>query len=165
MVRHSIDAIPFHHDLFPKWRSYKAGGIRYFDSTNQIELCGVLDDIWVNKDEELIIVDYKATARKGSVLLDLSNAWNSNNKRQVSFYAYILKTLGFKIHKNAYCLYVIADNSKPALNENLAFETKVLPYCIDYSWIEKTIVNIRNCLDQELIPDSNINCDLCKFNF
>src|SRR5579862_4338028 len=85
MIQHNIKAIPFEHKLLTKWRNYKAGGIRFIDQVNNIVLSGVIDDLWINQKRELILVDYKATARKGHVLLDDTNKWGISNRRQMAF--------------------------------------------------------------------------------
>ena len=149
MIKNDIEAIPFIHESLPVWRNHRAGGIRFSDIDNGIELFGVIDDIWINPQGELIIVDYKATAKQGKFGLNLSNSWNSINNRQVAFYAYLFQRNGFKTHDTGYFVYCIADNDKPALNGKLEFETKVVSYQIDYSWIAKTIHNILTCLNQK----------------
>jgi len=165
MVQYNIDAVPMIHESLPSWRNYKAGGIRFCDAANGIELYGVIDDVWINSKQELIIVDYKATARQGSIVLNLSNSWNSGNKRQVSFYAFLFKQCGYQVNNTGYFIYSIANNTKVAFNERLEFDTRVVPYQIDDTWVDKTIQNIRSCLDQERAPKSMLDCDFCKFNF
>ena len=164
MTQYNIEAIPFMHELLPNWRSYKTGGIRFCDYINNVELFGVIDDIWINLQHELIIVDYKATARQGSVVLNLNYNWNITNKRQASFYAYLFKKHGYQINNTGYFIYSIANTDKSTFNEKLEFEMRVLPYQIDYSWIEKAIQDIRNCLDQEFVPAPKYDCNYCNFN-
>lgn len=163
MIKNKIEAVPLVHESFPAWRNYKSGGIRFRDDANGIELYGIVDDVWINPQQEFIIVDYKATAKQGSKALNLSNSWNSSNKRQMSFYAFIFKKCGYTIHHTGYFLYSIADNNKPALNEKLEFETRVVSYELDDTWVEATLQDIRYCLDQRMVPVSAATCEVCRF--
>jgi PD-(D/E)XK nuclease superfamily protein len=163
MIEYKINAVPFMHNSLPLWRSYKGGGIRFCDDVNDIELFGLVDDVWINEKKELMIVDYKTTARKGSIDLNLSNNWNSTNRRQASFYAYLLHKHGFQINSNGYFLFCIADNNTATFCKRLDFRMSIITYQLDYSWIEGVIKDIRNCLDQKFLPIPNGECVICNF--
>lgn len=164
MVKNNIDAIPFMHESFYTWRDYKAGGIRFRDEANGIELYGIIDDIWVNEQGELIIVDYKATASRGHMALDSNNRWNKASVRQISYYGYLLKRLGYKINATGYLLYSVASSEQRAFNKKLEFEMRVLSYTIDDSWVERTVREIKYCLTESKPPKSAMDCHLCNFN-
>lgn len=164
MTKNKIKAIPFKHELFDGWRDYRSGGIRFIDSDNKLELYGVIDDLWINSDNELIVVDYKATARKGKIILSDSNKWLISNKRQMSFYAFLFKKHGYKVHDTGYFIYSIADNGKPLFDQKLEFDSSILSYEIDDSWVEEVIQDMRSCLDQTNAPKPAADCEFCKFN-
>lgn len=164
MIQNNIEAIPFKHVLFEGWRDYRTGGVRFVDTVNALELSGVIDDLWVNPDNELIIVDYKATAKHGRVVLNDSNKWLVSNKRQMSFYAFLFKKHGYKVHGTGYFIYSIADNDKPVFDQRLEFNSTLLAYELDDSWIEEVAQDIRACLDQPGAPRQADDCNFCKFN-
>ena len=63
MDSYAIDAVPFQDKNMEIWRdNFK--GVEYLHKETGIKVCGAVDDIWINKDEELLVVDYKATAKK-----------------------------------------------------------------------------------------------------
>ena len=161
MVKNNIDAIPFAHNLLYVWRNYSAGGISYFDKKNNIRLYGIIDDIWINRNTELIVVDYKTTSQ--SHMLDETNMWNRINQKQLSFYANLLKRNGYKIHNKAYFLYNIP-LKKTQFNLQLDFEAKIQPFAIDDSWLETTLFDLRNCLNQKELPEPTWNCQHCNFD-
>jgi hypothetical protein len=66
MTRTGISAIPFVHPDLEKWRNNFVGVQHHHLPTNMI-VYGAVDDLWRNEDGELIVVDYKATAKASEV--------------------------------------------------------------------------------------------------
>lgn len=163
MLANKIDAVPFAHKSIAVWRDYRSGGIKFFDRDNSLELYGIIDDLWINSKNELIIVDYKATAKHKSLQLNNRSKWDISNKRQMAFYASLFKKNGYPVHGRGYFVYSAADKNKPFFNQRLEFETTVQSYEIDDSWIEKTICDIRSCLNQVYIPEPSEGCEFCRF--
>ena len=60
MVEAGLDAVPFNHPQMDLWRNSLSGGITYAYPDTNLLLTGGVDDIWINRQKELIIVDYKA---------------------------------------------------------------------------------------------------------
>lgn len=165
MLQNHIDAVPLNSNIVTKWRDYKTGGIQYIDQEKGIVLSGVIDDIWITSDGELIVVDYKTTTKNGIITLADSSRWSTNNKRQLAFYSYLLKKLGLDVCSTGYfiCSKVLKD--RPSFNNRLEFETTIQPYLINDIWVDQTIAGICNCLTQRNIPEPAKNCDVCKFVF
>ena len=61
MENYGIEAVPFQHEKMDEWRNNFKGVQYHYDLTNFL-VFGAVDDIWVNKKGELIVVDYKATS-------------------------------------------------------------------------------------------------------
>ena len=55
--------------MIDDWReNFK--GVQYFDEDKNLIITGAVDDIWFNLDtEELIVVDYKATAKNDKIFM------------------------------------------------------------------------------------------------
>ena len=70
-------------------------------SQNRITLFGALDDLWLNKDtDEIVVLDYKATSNKNDPdYVNSSQEYHKSYKRQLDFYAYLLKLNNYKIFK------------------------------------------------------------------
>ncbi len=164
MLAHKINAVPFNHELVFMWRDYKAGGIRFVDQVNGLELYGIIDDIWINESKELIIVDYKATAKhKQFMTWPNKNKWDDSNKRQMAFYAALLKRSGHKIYNKGYFVYSTALKDKPLFNQKLEFESCIKDCPIDDSWMDSTMRDLRYCLDQPTAPEASKDCEFCKY--
>jgi len=183
MTKNNINAIPFEHVELEKWQNvvrekdskkFYDGGIRFYDQNTNMILYGGVDDIWINEQGELIVVDYKATSKDDSKIT-LESRWSFVIKQQISFYCWLLKKNGYFVHRMGYIIYCNALRERATFNpyeENLSynhllnFDTKILTFEVDYNWIEKTIVNMRNCLDKDEIPEPNSTCDYCcKYHF
>ena len=83
MEHYKVDAIPFSHPKLDEWReNFK--GIRFLHKKTNLLITGAIDDLWIDKNKELIVVDYKATSKEGEVSLDAESPTKkeSNKKKQ-----------------------------------------------------------------------------------
>ena len=69
MESYGIDAVPFADERMKKWRENFNGVETFFEPANFV-VFGAVDDVWQNKNGELIVVDYKATSKTEEVNLD-----------------------------------------------------------------------------------------------
>ncbi|HZW60652.1 MAG TPA: PD-(D/E)XK nuclease family protein [Candidatus Babeliales bacterium] len=165
MTANNIIAVPYNNPKIRIWRDYRAGGIRCIDTTNNFELFGVIDDIWINQQEELIIVDYKATEKhKNNSNNSNQKKWDSNNNNQMAFYGSLLKNNGYRVHNIGYFVQSSANRDKPTFNQRLEFETLIQPCVLNDGWVETTLGEIRQCINQEKIPEATEDCVHCKFD-
>ena len=161
MVSYKIDAVPFIHKDLDVWRENFVG-VQYADKKHNLIIFGAVDDVWVNKDEELIVVDYKSTSKDSEVNLDAD--WQIGYKRQMEVYQWLLEKNGFKVSSTGYFVYANATKeSRHSFEARLDFEMKVIPYTGDNSWIEKTLDNVKKCLDGEAIPKEAPECKYCDY--
>ena len=80
IVENGLDAKPFDHPEIEDWRT-RNKGIGFLDEDTNLYFYGLVDDVWINtKTDQLILVDYKATSKKGEVSLDAP--WQISYKRQ-----------------------------------------------------------------------------------
>ncbi len=161
MKEYGIDAVPFTHEKMNEWRNVLRGGIRYLHKPTNLIITGGVDDVWVNPQGELIIVDYKATAKNGEINLDAD--WQDSYKRQMEVYQWLFRNNGFKVSDTGYFVYCNGDIDKEALDGKLEFNVKVLPYQGNTGWIEGILSDIKNCLVQNEIPKVGEDCDFCKY--
>ena len=160
MKKYRINAVPFQHELIDEWReNFK--GVRFHHEPTGLLVYGAVDDIWVNKRKELIVVDYKATAKDPEVSLDAD--WQMGYKRQMEVYQWLLRNLGFKVSKTGYFVYCNGKTDKKAFDGRVEFDVKLLPYTGDDSWIEKTLFEIKKCLDSAKAPEPSTDCEFCGY--
>lgn len=147
MLDHKIKALPFKHKDLDIWReNFK--GIRVNHKKTNLEVFGAVDDIWENEDHELIVVDYKATAKASEVNLDA--AWQLSYKRQVEVYQWLLRNSGFKVSDLTVFIYTNGKLELDGFNDRLEFKTKLIEYVGDDSWVEGTLVDMKACMDGDM---------------
>lgn len=161
MKHYKVDAIPMAHEKLDEWQDSLHGGITFqIDHTNVV-ITGGIDDLWVNPKKELIIVDYKATAKEEEVTLDAD--WQIGYKRQMEIYQWLFRKNKFKVSKTGYFVYCNGNTDKEAFDSKLEFEIKILPYEGDDGWVEGVIFDAIECLKSSKLPESGNDCDFCKY--
>ena len=163
MVKYKIDAVPFAHDRLEEWRDSLRRGIQYHDKQTNLIITGGVDDLWITKGGELIVVDYKATSKNEPVSLDAD--WQIGYRRQMSLYAWLFKQNGFSMHPTGYFVYCNGMTGRPKFNQRLEFDVIVLPYKTDYSWVDDAIKQAHKCLNQTSMPKPTEDCDYCRYFF
>lgn len=161
MEKYGIDAVPFEHEKIDEWRDALGGGIKYLHKKTNLIIKGGIDDIWKNPKGELIVVDYKATAKDGEVGID--EEWQDGYKRQMEIYQWLFKKNKFKVAEVGYFVYCNGKTDREAFDGKLDFDVKIIPYKGNTKWVEKTIINAKKCLLSNKIPDMSEECDYCRY--
>ena len=60
-------------------------------------------------------------------------------------------------------MYANGKKDLKAFDGKLEFDVVLLDYVGDDSWIEKTLFDIKECLDSDNIPGYTIDCDFCNY--
>ena len=159
MKAYGIDAVPLAHDSIDDWRN-NFRGVQFYHEPTGFLVYGAVDDIWINKKGELIVVDYKATST--SATLTLETEYRQAYKRQLEVYQWLLKQNGFPVAKTAYIVYANAGKDRKAFDAKLEFKIEVLAHDGKTDWIEPTLVNMKKCLSGEL-PEQATGCEYCEY--
>ena len=161
MDQYGIDAVPFAHDDINEWReNFK--GMRFKHDATGFTVSGAVDDIWINPAGELIVVDYKSTS-KDAKIETLDEDWHAGYKRQMEIYQWLLRRLGFKVSNTGYFVYANATKDREAFEGKLDFELTLIAYTGSDVWINKTLVDIKECLESDVIPEAAEDCDFCRY--
>ena len=153
--------IPFQHEKLDEWReNFK--GVQYHHKETNLVFTGAVDDLWQDIDNnEIIVVDYKATSKNSEVTID--EEWQDGYKRQMEFYQWLLRKNEFNVSDTGYFIYCNGDKQQPNFDNKVIFKVSVLEYKGNDKWIEETIFNIKTLLDQNSIPDYSKNCAYCVY--
>ncbi len=160
MKKYKIDAVPFSHPDIDTWRNNFVGK-RYLHEGTNLLIFGAIDDLWINKKDELIVVDYKATSTIKEISLD--DKWKQNYKKQLEIYLWIYEKSGFKVSKTGYIVYANASKNRAKFDGKLEFELKIHPHKGNTDWIEPTIFEIKKTLDSDKLPASGAECEYCPY--
>lgn len=161
MIAAGLDAVPFDHPQINEWRDSLRGGITYAYPSTNLLLTGGVDDIWLNRQEELIIVDYKATSKLEAVTLDAD--WQIGYKRQMEIYQWLFRKNDFKVNSTGYFVYCNGLTDKDSFNNKLDFEISLIPYTGDDTWVDDTVKELYACLQSDQIPESGEDCQFCQY--
>jgi hypothetical protein len=157
------NVVPFQHGELNKWRE-NFQGFKYIHKELNLELKGAIDDIWIDKNtKELIIVDYKSTAKNE---LD-ENKWLSDRYtygflKQMNFYTYLFKKAGYPI-KTTFFYIVNAQKKNKTFNNNMEFKSFLIEYKPDVSKIENQLKDMKVLMDKEKIPTATEDCEDCIY--
>ncbi len=156
MKAYGLDAVPFSHTKLELWRDALRNGIEYLHPETNLSVRGGIDDVWVTPQNELLIVDYKATSKRKEIEL------YDHYKRQVEVYQWLFRKNGFKVSDTAYFVYVNGNAGAPAFDGKLEFDAELIAHKGDDSWIEGTLRKIKDVLEGDDIPAVG-ECDYCPY--
>jgi len=158
-----INAIPFTHEELEQWRLTPNGGAAYWHTPTNLLIKGVIDDIWLLRvDGQLVIADYKATAKTGEVSIDAQ--WQAGYKRQMEIYQWIFRRNAFTVSNTAaYFVYCNGKIDGTSFDAKLEFDIKLIPYEGNDSWVEPAIMNAHQTLLKDQPPLAAKDCDWCAY--
>ncbi|MEK7096567.1 MAG: PD-(D/E)XK nuclease family protein [Patescibacteria group bacterium] len=160
MQEYKVNAIPFAHENIDKWRENFVG-VQYLHEPSNLLITGAVDDLWARPNGEVIVVDYKATAKDSEVNIDAE--WQDGYKRQMEIYQWLMRRNGFNVSETGYFVYCNGRRDKAAFDGRIEFDIKLIPYEGDDSWVEPKILEIKKTLDEESIPEQSPDCEYCNY--
>lgn len=164
MVGNEISAVPYMHERIDEWRENFVG-VQYLHEASNLLVFGAVDDLWVTPDGEVIVVDYKATAKESEV--NINADWQIAYKRQMEVYQWLLRANGLKVSDTGYFVYTNGRLDLDGFNDHLEFRTKVIPYTGDDSWVEPTVLKMKDCLlgDMPAVGVAAMGgpCEYCEY--
>lgn len=160
---YGLDARPMSHDELDEWRR-NFGGVRYLHQPTGFLVTGAIDDLWINGKNEYIVVDYKATAGAEAITeLNDEKGYHRGYKRQMEVYQWLLRQNGLEVSDIGYFVYCTGKLDRKAFDKRIEFDVNLIEHKGDDSWVEKTLWEIKKCLDSDLVPQSGKDCDHCAY--
>jgi hypothetical protein len=160
LAREGLAFVPTAHPQIDEWRS-NFKGVAAPRPDLGMELFGAIDDLWHDRNGTHYVVDYKATAKKDEVSLDAD--WQSGYRRQVEFYQWLLRANGLTVSNDAYFVYANGIKDDAPFDDLLRFRTRILKYTGDDSWVERTLLDLRETLARTEPPTPAASCALCDY--
>lgn len=158
MIQNSIEAIPFAHAKIEEWRDNRTGvQVPY----NGFLVFGAVDDVWVDRQGNLIVVDYKATGTDKPITLD--DDWKVSYKRQMEVYQWLLRGNGFPVSDTGYFVYVNARKDRDVFDRSLHFDMHLLPYAGSDIWVSEALTAAQECLMNDNPPQYAEDCEWCRY--
>jgi len=161
MEEADIKMIPLKHAKLDIWReNFK--GVDTLHAPTGFTVSGAVDDLWLTDDGKVVVVDYKATSKDDDIS-ELDQDWHDGYKRQMEIYQWLLRQNGLSVSDTGYFVYANGDKDKDRFDAKLEFKMTLIPYIGDANWIDGELLNIKECLDQDLIPKNADDCDYCTY--
>lgn len=160
-IEFEVNAKPFAHKDLERWRHVFTGVQHMHEPTNLL-ISGGVDDVWVNPDGELVVVDYKATAKTKEITGLEDSKWHDSYRRQMEVYQWLLRGEGHKVSDTGYFVYANGIAAKDGFFNKVEFRTNIFPYKGSDKWIEPTLLKIKGTLEGEM-PKEGADCEHCVY--
>ncbi len=161
LEKYGVDAIPAQRSEIDEWReNFK--GVQFHHQPTNLIITGAIDDLWIDKEGEYIVVDYKATSKEEKIT-SLDKDWQDSYKRQMEVYQWLLRKNNLQVSDTGYFVYCNGKTDVKAFDGKIEFDVTLIPYKGSDSWVEDTVCKIKDVLDQDLIPESSLECDFCLY--
>ena len=164
--KNNLNFVPYKLDQekLDAYRSIKKG-VEAKSTKTKFTLFGALDDLWLNKDtDEIVVLDYKATSNKNDPdYVNSSQEYHKSYKRQLDFYAYLITKNGMSLARTGYFYVCNADKAAETFSGVMRFDETLVPYEWDSDWIEPKIQQMINILNSNELPPSNQSCENCAY--
>ncbi len=160
MEQYGIEAIPFQHPQLSTWRESPTG-IRVLHPPTNFLFYGIVDDVWEETNDSLIIVDYKATSVSGDV--HVADIPRLSYERQLEMYQWLFRHSGFSVSPCAYLLFASANRDRPAFDARLEFSMHLVPHTGDDAWVGDALLEAHHCLHAEQPPLAAQGCEWCGY--
>lgn len=81
----------------------------------------------------------------------------------VEVYQWLLRRNGLKVSDIGYFVYCTGKMDRQAFDKRIDFDVNLIEHKGDDSWVEKTLFEIKKCLDGGIMPPSGEGCDHCAY--
>jgi len=167
MIKNDIDCIPYEHENLEEWRNALTQGIKWHDKNTNLIIRGGIDDVWINKNNEIHIVDYKSTAKK-NFKPNFDTGWMTCYRRQIEIYQWLFKKNGFKVSNIGYIIYANGKSDEKEFSCNLSFDEHLYALVCNTDWVDEIIQDIYKCLTSEKLPKTGggwngEGCEQCSY--
>ena len=152
--------------LLDEWRDSIHYGLKHRFKETNIILQGGIDDVWFNtKTEELVVVDYKSQHKKDGVSQDtyFDDPYKNSYKRQLNYYAYLLKGMGHKVSSDAYLYICNAKEVEEGFHGKMLFDEVLIHHEIKTDYLEEEIQKMIDAMNSEKIPEGHTSCENCAY--
>ncbi len=152
-IEFEVDAKPFAHEHLERWRDALRRGVQVLHKPTNLLVTGGVDDVWENSKGELVVVDYKSTAKNEEIEdLKPQGTWHDTYRRQMEVYQWLLRGEGHKVSDIGYFVYANGIAEADGFFNKVEFRTNVFPYKGSDDWVEPILIKIKECLESDDMP-------------
>lgn len=154
-----LDAVPFRHAELDRWRM-NFTGVRWTDEETGWTLCGAVDDLWQAPSGEVIVADYKATARAE---MPTARHLYPSYRRQMDVYQFLVRRQGLEVSNRGWFVYTNGDGRASEWGEKLCFSTSLVPYDGNDAWVLEAFRRAIAIIGEPEPPAPGPECAYCAY--
>jgi PD-(D/E)XK nuclease superfamily len=154
-----LDAVPFAHAQLDEWRT-NFKGLRWRDEATGWTLTGAIDDLWQAGSGELIVADYKATARAQAPSTD---GLYPSYRRQMDVYQFLVRRQGFAVSDRGWFVYTNGDGKAAEFGDKLCFTTTMVHYDGNDAWVMGAFRRAVAAIEGGAVPQPGERCEYCAY--
>ncbi len=160
-IEFKVDAKPFAHKDLERWR-HTFTGVQHLHEPTNLLIFGGVDDVWVTPDDQLVVVDYKATAKTKEITDLEESKWHDSYRRQMEVYQWLLRGEGHKVSDTGYFVYANGIANGKGFFNKVEFRTNIFPYKGSDKWVEPILTKIKQTLEGDM-PKEAADCEHCAY--
>ena len=154
-----LDAVPLQDPRLDAWRR-NFTGVRWLDPDTGWTLFGAVDDLWLGADGCVMVADYKATAKAEHVT---AATLHPAYRRQADVYQFLVGQQGLEVSNRAWFVYANGLKTADAFHDTLHFDTRLVPYDGDRSWVLEAFRAAVSLTLSGTRPDPGPQCPWCRY--
>jgi PD-(D/E)XK nuclease superfamily len=154
-----LDAVPFRHADLDRWR-HNFTGVRWKDEETGWTLFGAVDDVWQAQSGELMVADYKATARAE---MPTARMLYPSYRRQMDVYQFLVRRQGLTVSDRGWFVYTNGDGRAGKFGDTLSFSTALVPYDGSDAWVLDAFRHAVATVGQPRVPAATEDCKFCAY--
>tara|TARA_B100000989_G_scaffold162734_1_gene121544 strand:- start:828 stop:1562 length:735 start_codon:yes stop_codon:yes gene_type:complete len=152
--------IPINHQHLEIWRNPLIG-LSFIHKETNLKLTATLNDLWFDNDvKKICVVDFKSTSKNEN--FEESMIW-SGYWRHLAFYKYLLEKNGLDVSNVGYLLLLNGKKNQKKFENKLLFDSLLFSRTLDNYWVDNTIYEIYNILENDQVPKQNNTCSYCSY--
>ena len=154
-----LNAVPLQDARMGEWRA-NFQGVRWTDTETGWTLFGAVDDLWLSSDGEVLVADYKATAKAQA---PTAETLYPSYRRQAEIYQFLVERQGFQVSPRAWFVYANGISSAGSFGNVLHFNTALIPHDGRWDWVLDGFRAAVALVEDGSVPPPGENCEHCRF--
>lgn len=154
-----LEAVPLSDKRMGDWRN-NFKGVRWKDPETGWTLFGAVDDLWLSSAGEVMVADYKATAKAAEV--SAANLY-PGYRRQAEIYQFLVEQQGFAVSDRAWFVYANGIVDAARFEDTLRFRTTLILHDGRRDWVLDAFRRAVAMVEGGTIPTAGEGCGYCRF--
>ena len=81
----------------------------------------------------------------------------------MDIYVHILRKMNFKVSDRTFFYVCNGEKTNEKFENKIDFKTTLIPYRVNTSWIEEKLIEMKDILNSEKVPEIEKTCEKCAY--